>query len=100
MARTRAARGEGDRLREGLLDAAEHLLNESGDEHAVTIRGVVERAGVAPPSLNRHFDGKEELIRQAVARRFGALAQAIGEGADPPAAAGDAAGALRGGCLG
>ncbi|MCC5947927.1 MAG: TetR/AcrR family transcriptional regulator [Nitriliruptoraceae bacterium] len=100
MARTRAARGDGDLLRDELLDAAEQLLNEAGDERAVTIRAIVDRVGVTPPSLYRHFDSKEELIRQAVARRFGALARAIGEGAGPPAAAGDAAGALRGGCLG
>lgn len=100
MARTRAPRGEGDRLHDELLDAAESLLNEAGDERAVTIRAIVDRVGVTPPSLYRHFDSKQELIRQAVARRFGALARAIGEGAGPPAERGDPAGALRGGCLG
>lgn len=100
MARRRAARGEGDRLRDELLDAAEHLLNETGDERAVTIRGIVDRVGVTPPSLYRHFDSKQELVREAVSRRFGALARAIGEGAAPAAERGDAAGALRGGCLG
>lgn len=100
MTRTRAPRGEGDRLHDELLDAAEALLNETGDERAVTIRAIVDRVGVTPPSLYRHFDSKEALIHQAVARRFGALARAIGEGAGPPAARGDAAGALRGGCLG
>ena len=100
MTRTRAPRGEGDRLHDELLDAAEALLNETGDERAVTIRAIVDRVGVTPPSLYRHFDSKEELIHQAVSRRFGALARAIGEGAGPRAARGDAAGALRGGCLG
>lgn len=100
MARPRAARGDGERLRGELLDAAEHLLNETGDERAVTIRAIVDRVGVTPPSLYRHFGSKEELIRAAVARRFGALAQAIAQGAGPPAERGDAAGALRGGCLG
>jgi len=100
MARTRAPRGEGDRLHDELLDAAEALLNETGDERAVTIRAIVDRVGVTPPSLYRHFGSKEELIRQAVSRRFGALARAIGEGAGPPAERGDAAGALHGGCLG
>lgn len=100
MARSRAPRGEGDRLHDELLDAAERLLNETGNERAVTIRAVVDAVGVTPPSLYRHFDSKQDLIRQAVARRFGALARAIGEGAGPPAERGDAAGALRGGCLG
>lgn len=82
MARTRAARG--DRLRGELLDAAEHLLNETGDERAVTIRAIVDRVGVTPPSLYRHFDSKEDLVLAAVARRFGPLAQAIGAGAGDP----------------
>ncbi len=99
MARTRAARGDGDQLRDELLDAAEYLLNEAGDERAVTVRAIVERVGVTPPSLYRHFDSKEELIRQAVAQRFDALARAIGAGTAPAAERGDAAGALRGGCL-
>lgn len=100
MTRTRAPRGEGDRLHDELLDAAETLLNETGDERAVTIRAIVDRVGVTPPSLYRHFDSKEDLIRQAVARRFGALARATGEGAGPASERGDVAGALRGGCLG
>lgn len=100
MARSRAARGHGDRLRAELLDAAEELLNETGDERAVTIRAIVDRVGVTPPSLYRHFDSKQELVRAAVARRFGSLGQAIGEGAAPAAERGDPAGALRGGCLG
>lgn len=99
MARTRNRRGEGDQLRAELLDATEQLLTERGDERAVTIRAIVERVGVTPPSLYRHFETKEELVRQAVARRFGALAHAIGEGAGRAAARGDLADALRGGCL-
>lgn len=100
MARSRNRRGQGDRLREDLLDAAEYLLTELGDERAVTIRAIVERVGVTPPSLYRHFDTKQDLVREAVALRFAALAQAIGAGAGPAAERGDAAGALRGGCLG
>src|SRR5690606_33828975 len=44
-------------------------------------------------------DSKEALVRDAVTRRFGALARAIGEAAGPATERGDAAGALRGGCL-
>lgn len=99
MARTRNRRGEGDQLREELLDATEHLLTELGDERAVTVRAIVERVGVTPPSLYRHFATKEDLVRRAVARRFEALAHAIQERAGPAAARGDIADALRGGCL-
>lgn len=100
MARVRHRRGEGEQLRDELLDAAEELLAETGDERRVTIRAVVERVGVTPPSLYRHFADKGELIHEAVARRFGALAEAVAAGAGPAAERGEAAEALRGGCLG
>lgn len=99
MPRPRSRRGEGEQLREELLDATEALLNETGDERAVTIRAIVERVGVTPPSLYRHFASKEELVREAVVRRFDALAEAIADGRAPGEAQGDPAAALRGGCL-
>ena len=99
MGRSRSRRGEGEHLRDELLDATEALLAETGDERAVTVRAIVDRVGVTPPSLYRHFDSKADVVREAVARRFGSLARAIGAGAGPPAERGDAAGALQGGCL-
>ena len=44
--RTRARRGQGERLRNELLTAARELLATTGDEAAVTIRTVAERVGV------------------------------------------------------
>lgn len=99
MPRPRSRRGEGEQLREELLDAAEALLNETGDERAVTIRAIVERVGVTPPSLYRHFASKEELVRESVARRFDALAEAIADGRAPGEEQEDPVAALRGGCL-
>lgn len=99
MARSRSPRGEGARLRHELLDAAEQLLADAGDERAVTVRAIVDEVGVTPPSLYQHFDTKQDLILEAVRRRFASLAQAIGAGSTPAAERGDAAGALRGGCL-
>jgi AcrR family transcriptional regulator len=49
--RHRARRGEGDRLREEILAAAERLLLETGDESAVSIRAVADAVGVTPPSI-------------------------------------------------
>lgn len=99
MARSRSRRGEGERLRDDLVDATEALLAEAGDERAVTIRAIVERVGVTPPSLYLHFPTKQDLVREAVDRRFASLARAIGDGAAPAAERGDAPAALRGGCL-
>ena len=60
--RSRARRGEGEKLREQILDAASRLLVETGDEDAVSIRAVAEAVGVTPPSIYLHFADKNELI--------------------------------------
>lgn len=99
MARPRSPRGQGDRLRDELLDATEQLLTETGDERAVTIRAVVDRVGVTPPTLYRHFADKHALVGEAVARRFAALGTAIATKTAPAIEAGDPAGALHAGCL-
>ena len=99
MGRPRSPRGQGDQLRDELLDATEQLLTETGDERAVTIRAVVDRVGVTPPTLYRHFANKRELVGEAVARRFAALGAAIAAETGRFAEAGDPAGALHAGCL-
>lgn len=99
MTSSRRPRGEGDQLRDELLDAAESLLAERDDERAVTIRAVVERAGVTPPSLYLHFESKQALMAEVVQRRFAALGEAIGNATQPWLEKDDHAGALRAGCL-
>ena len=68
--RRRARRGEGDRLREEILDATERLLLESGDQEAVSIRAVADAVGVTPPSIYLHFADKNELIFAVCERYF------------------------------
>lgn len=68
--RPRARRGEGERLREEILTAAEALLASSGSEDAVSIRAVAEAVGVSAPSIYRHFPDKAHLIFEVCARRF------------------------------
>ncbi len=97
--RERRARGHGDELREELLDATEALLAERDDERQVTIRSIVDRVGVTPPALYLHFENKQALVRAVVERRFAALAEAIDQAVAEPADDGDAAAALRAGCL-
>lgn len=71
--RTRARRGEGEKLREQILDAASRLLVETGDEDAVSIRAVAEAVGVTPPSIYLHFADKTELIFAICERYFDEL---------------------------
>jgi len=60
--RPRAKRGEGDRLREEILEAASGLLAKTGQEEAVSIRAVAEAVGVTPPSIYLHFADKDQLL--------------------------------------
>ncbi|MDQ0808839.1 AcrR family transcriptional regulator [Streptomyces sp. B3I7] len=59
--RPRARRGEGGRLYEELLDAAEDLLDTSGED-AVTIRAVARRVGVSNPAVYLHFADRSALL--------------------------------------
>ena len=59
-------RGEGDRLRVELLEAAADLLAEHGSVDAVSLRAVARRAGVSATAVYRHFADHGELTRAAV----------------------------------
>jgi AcrR family transcriptional regulator len=82
--RPRARRGEGDRLREEILAAAEALLVETASEDAVSIRAVAQAVGVSPPSIYRHFADKDMLLLEVCRHSFthfnAALEQALGAG--------------------
>lgn len=68
--RSRAPRGQGERLREDLLRAAEQLLIETGDADAVSIRAVAKAVGVTSPSIYLHFADKAELIFQVCQQQW------------------------------
>lgn len=69
-ARPRAARGEGDLLREQLLDAASELVHEQGSAAKLSIRQVTKRAGVSPMALYLHFESLDELIGELIDHGF------------------------------
>ncbi len=71
--RPRARKGEGDRLRDEILDATQSLLVEKGSVDAVSIRAVARRVGVTPPSIYLHFSDKDDLMFQCCRRGFDAL---------------------------
>ena len=68
--RRRSPRGEGNQLRDELLDAAEALLVEEGSMDAVSVRAIADAVGVSPPSLYLHFADKDELFFSVCERRF------------------------------
>lgn len=72
--RRRSRKGEGDKLRFDILDAAEALLAEKGSPDHVSMRAIADRVGVSPPAIYMHFEDKDELFFECCNRRFGEMA--------------------------
>ena len=79
VVRRRARPGEGALLREEILVAAETLLDEAGDESALTLRAVAARTGVTSPAVYRHFADKGALIAAVCMRVWEALGRDVRE---------------------
>ncbi len=73
VARERNRRGEGARLRADILAAAAALLDETGDEQAVTLRAVARRVGIAAPSIYAHFADRQSIMVAIVQEAFAEL---------------------------
>jgi AcrR family transcriptional regulator len=71
--RTRARRGEGDKLREEILEATERLIIREGSTDKVSIRDIAEEVGCTPPSIYLHFEDRDALIFAVCERIFQAL---------------------------
>jgi AcrR family transcriptional regulator len=80
--RRRNRRGEGDKLRYELLDAAADLMAEKGDLDAVSLRAIAARAGVSPTAVYRHFDDHLSLLRAAVENCWHEFEDALEEAAE------------------
>jgi AcrR family transcriptional regulator len=78
-ARPRSRRGEGERLRDEIIAAADELLVETASEDAVSIRAVAEAVGVTPPSIYRHFPDKSSLLLAVCLRSFDSFAEVMRE---------------------
>ncbi|MFF7889778.1 TetR/AcrR family transcriptional regulator [Streptomyces sp. NPDC020794] len=83
-------RGEGERLRQEILDAATRILEETGREDALSLRGVAREVGISAPSVYLHFKDKTELVATVLDAAYRALAAAMGEAGEAAAAAGAA----------
>jgi AcrR family transcriptional regulator len=78
----RTPRGQGELLRERLIDAALAMLDEGHEPSEISIRGVTRRAGVSPTAFYLHFDDREELMRALIERGFTDFRSWIRAGAD------------------
>ncbi|MEL6891265.1 MAG: TetR/AcrR family transcriptional regulator [Actinomycetota bacterium] len=81
--RERYARGEGDRLRVDLLDAAAELMAEHGSIEGISLRAVARRAGVSPTAVYRHFDDHVDLLQDSVTHCWTNFRSALASSIDP-----------------
>lgn len=81
-ARRRNRRGEGGKLREEIIAAAVEILDEEGDERAVTLRSVARRIGIAAPSIYPHFPDQPAIMLAVVRQEFDRLAATLRAAAD------------------
>jgi AcrR family transcriptional regulator len=77
-------RGQGERLRTALLDAARELLLELGDQSKLSVRAVTARAGVTPTALYLHFADREALLSAVMEACYKEFRRAL-QGALPSA---------------
>lgn len=68
--RSRARRGQGDRLREEIITATAALLETTGDRDAVSIRAIADAVGVSSPSIYLHFPDKTALLYAVCQEHF------------------------------
>src|SRR5690348_4662738 len=88
--RERNRRGEGGRLRADIVRAGADLLDESGDEQAVTLRAVARRVGITAPSIYAHFADRQAILLAVAVEAFAELHEQLelardGADADPVA---------------
>src|SRR5260370_16637253 len=89
--RQRNPRGQGERLRDDIIEAASRLLADPAAP-PLTLRGVAREVGVAATSVYLHFADIDTLILAVAERRFGELVRlqdqarddARDENPDPP----------------
>jgi AcrR family transcriptional regulator len=70
--RQRNPRGQGERLRDDIIEAASRLLEDPASP-PLSLRGVARAVGVAATSVYLHFDDVDSLVRAVADRHFGEL---------------------------
>ena len=84
VTRERNPRGQGERLRVDLIDAAVDLIAETGSVDGVSLRAAAKRAGVSPMAVYNHFADKDALLVAAVEHCWDEFQAAIAATLDEP----------------
>jgi len=74
--RQRNPRGQGDRLRDDIIEAASRLLADPAAP-PLSLRSVAREAGVAATSVYLHFDDVESLLLAVVDHRFSEMVRLL-----------------------
>lgn len=64
--RGRNRRGQGERLREEIVETACRLLDELADDQALSLRAVAREVGIAATSVYLHFADRDALVLAAL----------------------------------
>ncbi|MFF3670726.1 TetR/AcrR family transcriptional regulator [Microtetraspora malaysiensis] len=65
-ARGRNRRGQGELLRRDIIGATLRMLNELGDDEALSLRAVAREVGIAATSVYIHFSDRDALVFAAL----------------------------------
>lgn len=83
VTRSRNQRGQGDRLRNEIINAATALIDvsdqadEPGATGSVTLRGIARHAGISAPSVYPHFADLNAIMDAVLSRSFTELDAAV-----------------------
>lgn len=81
-ARQRNPRGQGQILREQLVEAATGLLATLDSPQALTLRMVARQVGIAPASVYSHFADLNTLVEHVLRLRYQELAEVMNRAAE------------------
>ena len=75
--RGRNPRGQGERLRSEIVDAALRILDELADDQALSLRAVAREVGIAATSVYIHFADRDALVLAALEHCYADLLRAV-----------------------
>ena len=75
--RGRNPRGQGERLRAEIVDAAIRMLGELADDQALSLRAVAREIGIAATSVYIHFADRDALVFAALQKTHSDLTDAV-----------------------
>jgi AcrR family transcriptional regulator len=75
--RGRNPRGQGERLRAEIVDAAVRMLDELADDEALSLRAVAREVGIAATSVYIHFADRDALVLAALEHCYADLLRSV-----------------------